>query len=82
MTLIEAVAAVLTKYMTIWPREVYERSAWDLYMIHGFQMSRALRQTAQIAATKCAYALSFFLLNCWWQFDLGLRTAGQLRTSS
>ena len=24
---IEAVAAVLTKYMTIWPREVYERSA-------------------------------------------------------
>ena len=32
MALIEAVAAELTKYMTIWPREVYERSAWDLYM--------------------------------------------------
>ena len=32
MALIEAVAAVLSKYMTIWPREVDERSAWDLYM--------------------------------------------------
>ena len=32
MALIEAVAAVLAKYMTIWPREVYERSALDLYM--------------------------------------------------
>ena len=30
MTLIEAVAAVLSKYVTIWPREVDERSACRL----------------------------------------------------
>ena len=29
MALIEAVAAVLSKYMPIWPREVDERSTWD-----------------------------------------------------
>ena len=61
MTLIEAVAAALSKYMTIRPGEVDGRSAWDLYilMIYGFRMSRALRQTAQIATTECA--LSCFI---------------------
>ena len=31
-------------------------------MTHGFRMSRALRQTARIAATECACALSCFNL--------------------
>ena len=64
MALLEAVAAVLSKYMTIWPRVVDERSALDLPihvpMTHGFRMSRALRQTARIAATECACALRYF----------------------
>ena len=63
MALIEAAAAVLSKYMTIWPRVVDERSAWGLLhvlMTHDFRMSRALRQTGRIAATECARALSCF----------------------
>ena len=32
MALIEAVATVLSKYVTIWPIVMDERSAWNLYM--------------------------------------------------
>ena len=63
MALIEAVAAVLSKYMTIWPRVVDERTVLETYTCTDdtwLPNVTGSAQTARIAATECACALSCF----------------------
>ena len=68
MTLIEAVAAVLNKYMTIWPREVDRDVVLETYTCTGDPWLPNVTGSATNCANSCngvRVCVKLFQLNCW-----------------